>query len=75
MTLAEADIADFEAAHGPIATGSLVFLHTGWDARYQDPDAFIVASDDGEFHWPGLSREAATLLAARVVRGVSGSTR
>jgi kynurenine formamidase len=70
----EADVAMFEAAHGRIAAGSVVFLHTGWDARYQDPDAFIVASDDGQFHWPGLSREAATLIAARGVRGVGIDT-
>jgi kynurenine formamidase len=72
--VSEGDIAAFEAAHGPIAPGSLVFLHTGWDARYQDPDAFIVASDDGEFHWPGLSREAAALLVTRGVRGVGIDT-
>ena len=72
--VSEADIAAFEAANGPIALGSLVFLHTGWDARYHDPDAFIVASDDGGFHWPGLSRDAAALLAARNVRGVGIDT-
>jgi kynurenine formamidase len=72
--VSEADIAAFEAANGPVAAGSLVFLHTGWDARYQDPDAFIEASDDGEFHWPGLSAGAAALLAARGVRGVGIDT-
>jgi kynurenine formamidase len=69
-----ADITAFEADNGPIQPGSLVFLHTGWDARYQDPDAYIVASGEGEFHWPGLSKEAAALLAARGVRGVGIDT-
>ena len=72
--VSDADILAFEAAHGKIEPGTLVFLHTGWDARYQQPDAYILESSDGEFHWPGLSREAAELLAARGVRGVGIDT-
>jgi kynurenine formamidase len=68
------DIAAFEAAHGQIPPGSVVFLHTGWDARYHNPDDYLVAGDDGEFHWPGLSGPAADLLAARSVRGVGIDT-
>lgn len=69
-----ADIEAFEAEHGTIEPGTLVFLHTGWDARYSDPEAYLVASDDGEFHWPGLSAEAADVLGRRGVRGVGLDT-
>jgi kynurenine formamidase len=68
------DVVAFEADGGQIEPGSLVFLHTGWDDRYSDPDAYLVATDDGQYHWPGLSEAAANLLAARGVRGVGIDT-
>jgi kynurenine formamidase len=68
------DIEAFEQAHGTIQAGTLVLLHTGWDARYHDPGAYLLASGDGQYHWPGLSKQAADLLAARGVRGVGIDT-
>jgi kynurenine formamidase len=64
------DIARFERDHGPIAEGSIVLLHTGWDVRYVSPDRYIEVADDGSWHWPGLGADAAEMLADRRVRGV-----
>ena len=52
-------IAAWEARHGGIAAGDAVFFHFGWDRFWDaDPAAFLV-------DWPGLSAEAAQLLADR----------
>ena len=68
------DIDDFEGRFGRITPGSIVCLHTGWDVRYPAADRYIVDSADGEFHWPGVSRAAAELLADRRIRGVAIDT-
>jgi kynurenine formamidase len=69
-----ADLERFEVRHGRIDEGSIVFLHTGWDAHYRRPGDYVVTAEDGTWHWPGLSGEAAQLLADRRVRGVGIDT-
>lgn len=56
-----ADITDFEAKHGRITEGALVFIATGWDARW--PTARYMNARDSVKHFPGLTEEAALLLA------------
>jgi kynurenine formamidase len=69
-----ADVERFEREFGPIAEGSVVFLHTGWDTRYASQDRYIVVADDDTWHWPGLAADAARLLVERGVRGVGMDT-
>ena len=68
------DIARFERDHGRIPDGSIVLLHTGWDARYVAPERYVEVADDGSWHWPGLGADAAEMLADRAVRGVGIDT-
>jgi kynurenine formamidase len=60
-----------EAADGRIPPGSVVLVHTGWDARHADPAAY--AGDDG-LAFPGLARGAARLLVDRRVAGIGIDT-
>jgi kynurenine formamidase len=69
-----ADLERFESRYGRIEPGSIVFLHTGWDARYGEPSDYVVEEEDGSWHWPGLSGDAGELLADRRVRGVGIDT-
>ena len=68
------DIARFERDHGRIPDGSIVLLHTGWDARYVAPERYVEVAEAGSWHWPGLGADAAEMLADRAVRGVGIDT-
>jgi len=57
-----ADIDAFEKAHGQIAEGTTVLIATGWDARWPDAARYM-NTRAGVKHFPGLSVEAAMLLA------------
>lgn len=65
-----ADIERFERDHGRLPDGAIVLLHTGWDGRYTDSARYVETAEDGSWHWPGVSGDAAELLADRNVRGV-----
>jgi kynurenine formamidase len=69
-----AELERFEARHGRIEPGSIVFLHTGWESRYRDPERYVEVDADGGWHWPGLAGPAAEMLADRAVRGVGIDT-
>lgn len=61
------DLTKWEAAHGQIPTGAILFVRTGWDARYQDRAAYLGTSLRGadavaQLHFPGVSAEAAQWL-------------
>ena len=56
------DIAAFETAHGRVPADTIVFIATGWDSRWPDAARYMNVRD-GVKHFPGLSLEAATLLA------------
>ena len=66
-----ATIEALEATDGPIPAGAAVLVHTGWDARRDDPIAY---AGDGELAFPGLARGAARLLVARGVAGIGIDT-
>jgi kynurenine formamidase len=56
------DLRAFEDEHGPLPEGGWLLLHTGWDARAQDTEAFLNAQD-GIPHSPGLDVECARWIA------------
>lgn len=60
-----ADIDAFEAAHGPIGSGSIVLLRTGWSERWPDAMAYMgdaTPGDAGNLHFPSFGPEAARFL-------------
>jgi kynurenine formamidase len=56
------DLSAFERGHGQIPEGSIVFVATGWDARWRDATRYM-NERDGKKHFPGLSVEATAYLA------------
>lgn len=64
------DIMAWEAEHGEIAAGSVVILLTGWQDKWDDPEAFIGEDEEGILHWPGFGADTAEFLIAE--RGVVG---
>ncbi len=56
------DIRAFEADHGPLPEGGWLLLHTGWDARAHDAEAFLNAQD-GNPRSPGPDAECARWIA------------
>lgn len=69
------DIQVWERANGPVPSGSVVLLWTGWQERWSDPVAFINQDEQGVLHWPGFSAEAAEFLVAkRQIAGLGTDT-
>jgi kynurenine formamidase len=68
------DLRAWEGAHGPLPSGAVVALWSGWDAhvrtpRFRNPDAA------GTLHFPGFHVEAVEfLLAERHVHGLAVDT-
>ena len=60
--LTPGDVAQWERRHGPVPTGSLALLFTGWQQYWNDPERFINADDAGRMHTPGFGMDAARLL-------------
>jgi len=74
-TLDMADVEAWERANGKIPEGAIVFMHSGWDARWDDPIAFRNADADDVQHYPGVDAEAATfLIEERKINGVGVDT-
>jgi kynurenine formamidase len=64
------DIRAFEARSGPIPAGAVVLVATGWDRRWKEPGRYMNVRN-GVKHFPGISVEAAALLARdRKVAGI-----
>ena len=60
--LTTADIAAWEADHGPVPAGSLALVDTGWGKRWNDPVAYINVDASGMPRFPGIDVEAARVL-------------
>jgi kynurenine formamidase len=58
-----ADVQAFGLAHGAIPANAVLFIATGWDARWPDAARYINVRA-GVKHFPGLSVDAARYLAA-----------
>jgi kynurenine formamidase len=60
--LTPAEIARWEREHGPIPTGAVVLLHTGWGAFWNNYSRYTNQDVQGRMHFPSYSAEAARLL-------------
>ncbi len=66
-----ADVEAWELEHGPIPSGAIVLLYTGWADKYTDPVAYANLDDEGRLRFPGFSVEVAELLVnERDIRGI-----
>jgi kynurenine formamidase len=75
--LTPADVEGWEARHGRIPGGSIVLIRTGWEKHWGDRKAYLGTDKPGDtanLHFPGISKEAAALLAARNVDAVGLDT-
>ncbi len=72
--LSAADVADWEARHGKIPSGSLVILNTGWHKRFGDPKAYVNMDAGNVMHFPGYGPDSAAPLIDRDVVGVGIDT-
>ena len=73
------DLVGWEGAHGPIAAGAMVFIHTGWGDRWPDRTRYLGTNITGpdavpELHFPGISPEAAAWLAERQIAAIGIDT-
>jgi kynurenine formamidase len=60
------DIAAWERQHGRIADNAIVLVRTGWGRFWPDRKKYLgtdAPGDTANLHFPGISREAAELLA------------
>ena len=72
-----ADIVAWEARYGRIPRQSIVLVRTGWERHWGNRKAYLgtdAPGDTANLHFPGLSRDAAELLAQRRVDGVGLDT-
>ena len=71
------DLTSWEQAHGAIARGSIVLIHTGWGTYWPDKKQYLgsdVPGDTAHLHFPGVSQDAAELLVQRGVAGMGIDT-
>ena len=70
-----ADIQAWEAKYGYIPERAAVILYTGWDARINNPAAYINADEQHVKHFPGFGVDAANwLVQNRNIWGVGVDT-
>jgi kynurenine formamidase len=73
--LTKQDVLAWEAQHGKIEPGTFVILFTGWEAKWNDPKAFIDQDRKGNLHFPGFAGATTKwLLASRRISGVGIDT-
>ncbi len=69
------DLMAWEARYGRIPDGALVCMHSGWESRVGDADAYRNADPSGTMHFPGFSPDAAQwLIHERDVVGIGVDT-
>ena len=71
-TIGREVIEELEARDGRIEEGSVVLLHTGWEAHVADPDRYL--GPGGTTAFPGLALSGAELLVERKVAGIGIDT-
>ncbi|MGE5660251.1 MAG: cyclase family protein [Actinomycetota bacterium] len=70
-----ADIEAWENQYGMIPPGCLVILFTGWQANWENSQAFFNADDLGQLHFPGCGAAAIQfLLEERQIAGLGIDT-
>lgn len=65
-----AELAAWEAQHGPFPAGALALLHTGWQSRWPDAQRFFNPDEAGRLHFPGFGLDVARRLLEE--RGAAG---
>jgi kynurenine formamidase len=69
------DIKAWEKRYGRLPQGAAVFMNSGWDAKVNDPKAFLNSDDSNVMHFPGFAAETAAFLAReRHVVGIGVDT-
>jgi kynurenine formamidase len=69
-SLTKEDVLAFEAAHGPIPSGAIVLIETGWGERYWDqPERYR-----NGLTFPSVSKEAILELLSRGIKGLGIDT-
>jgi kynurenine formamidase len=69
------DILAWEEHYGKIPTGCIVLLHTGWQEKWWDKNAFLNQDTQGSMHFPGFSSHATRFLVEeRQIAGVGIDT-
>jgi len=63
------DILNDEKEHGKIQKGNFVFVSTGWDQYWNEPERYR-----NDLHFPGISSDAAELLLEREIIGIGIDT-
>jgi kynurenine formamidase len=75
-----ADLAAFERRHGPVASGSILLIRTGFSTRWPDAARYLGTAERGpaavpKLHFPGLHPDAARwLVANRAIKAVGIDT-
>jgi kynurenine formamidase len=64
------DLEAWERTHGQIIPRAVVFMYTGWDARWGDFERYKNADARGVLHFPGFSEATASWLLDR--RDITG---
>ncbi len=75
--LSAADITSWETTHGAIPGESIVLVRTGWGKFWGDKKKYLgtdTPGDTANLHFPGISREAAELLAQRKIEAIGIDT-
>ena len=74
-TLTIDDILHWERQHRVIEPENLVLLYTGWQAKWNDEQAFFNRDDGGICHFPGFGKAATQfLLEERSIAGIGIDT-
>ena len=69
------DILDWESDHGPIPQSCMVLVHTGWQARWNNPPDYLGGYAADQLHFPGFGLDAVHLLIdGRSVAGIGTDT-
>jgi kynurenine formamidase len=69
------DLARFERRHGRIPRGSVVAMHSGWEARVGSAEAYRNTDAGGTMRFPGFGKDAVDwLLERRRIRGIGVDT-
>jgi kynurenine formamidase len=53
--LTQQDVLDWEAANGKLAPGTFFIMYTGWEDKWNDPQAFFGQDAEGNLHYPGFA--------------------
>lgn len=71
----DGDLAAWEAVNGTIPDRAFVAMYSGWDAKVNDPEAYINLDGDNVQHFPGWSGQAVAFLTGeRTIVGIGTDT-